>query len=173
MVSGGGARSNVLEIANVRLAVNSNDIAGLILKAEFHFEFLDDGAVSNAFLRVIQVGDTITTTNFVKRWQDEWGKQDYFDILDVIARNPLTPQEIQEGKIKALIPHKPLSCADLIEALQKDGYFDWRWEKTDEKVNDWIHGDGYYCKYKPCADQLLYEHVFHGLKFYLWSFKDI
>ena len=70
---GGGARSNVLEIANARLAIDTNDIAGLILKAEYHFAFLENEAVSNAFLRIIQVADTITTTNFVERWQEEGG----------------------------------------------------------------------------------------------------
>ena len=55
---GGEARSNVLTIANARLATNTNDIAGLILKAHYHVEFLEVAAISNAFLRVIQVGDT-------------------------------------------------------------------------------------------------------------------
>jgi len=35
-----GYKSNVLNIATARLAVNTNDIAGLILKAEYHFAFL-------------------------------------------------------------------------------------------------------------------------------------
>jgi len=120
---GGESRSNVLAIANSRLAVNSNDIAGLILKANYHFTFLEDGSVSNAYLRVIQVGDTIMTTNFVKEWQENKSRGDILDLLDVIAGNPLLPQQIQSEKHKALLP-KPLPDADLIEALQKDGYFD-------------------------------------------------
>ena len=119
---GGENRTNVLTIANARLAANSNDIAGLILKANYNLEFLEIGTISNSYLRVIQVGDTITTTNFVKRWQG-WQKNILW-FLDIITETPLTPQEIQEGKIKALIPHKPFPDADLIEALQKDGYFD-------------------------------------------------
>jgi hypothetical protein len=119
-----GYKSNVLEIANARLTVNSNDIAGLILQAEYHFEFLEVGAISNAYLRVIQVGDTITTTNFVKEWQERKSREDILDLLDVIAENPLTPQQIQADKLKALINEKPLPNADLIEALQKDDYFD-------------------------------------------------
>ena len=121
---GGEGRSNVLVIANARLAANTNDIAGLILKANFHFAFLEDAVVSNAYLRVIQVGDTITTTNFVKCWQEGKSRADILDLLDVIAEKPMTPQQIQAEIHKALIPEKPLPDADLIEALQKDGYFD-------------------------------------------------
>ena len=118
---GGESRSNVLAIANVRLAANTNDFAGLLLKAHCHLTFLERAAYSNAFLRVIQVGDTITTTNFVERWQGR--SKDILWFLDIIAENPLTHQQIQAETHKALLP-KPLPDADLIEALQKDGYFD-------------------------------------------------
>ena len=121
---GGEGRSNVLDIANARLAVNTNDIAGLILKAEYHLEFLETESVSNSYLRAIQIGDTITTTHFVKEWQEGLSRYALLTLLDMIAKNPLTPQQIQAEKHKALIPHKPLPAAPLIEALQKDGYFD-------------------------------------------------
>ena len=119
-----GHKTNVLAIANTRLAANSNDIAGLILKADYHLEFSEEAALSNALLRVIQVGDTITTTSFVEEWQAGFSRYAILDLLDVIAKKPLTPQQIQAEKHKALIPHKPLPDADLLEALQKDGYFD-------------------------------------------------
>ena len=121
---GGASRSNVLTIANARLAVNTNDIAGLILKANYDLEFLEVGTISNSYLRVIQVGDTITTTNFLKNWQEGLSRYAILHLLDVIAENPLTPQQIQKGKIKALLPRKPFPDADLLETLQKDGYFD-------------------------------------------------
>ena len=121
---GGSNKTNVLAIANARLAVDTNDIAGLILKASYDLEFLELGTISNSYLRVIQVGDTITTTNFVKCWQEGQSRQYILELLDVIAEIPLTPQQIQDGKNKALLPRKPLPDADLIEALQKDGYFD-------------------------------------------------
>ena len=118
-----GYKTNVLVIANTRLAANTNDIAGLILKAEYHLAFCEDSAISNAYLRVIQVGDTITTPNFVKCWQERGGKQDYLDILDHIAERPLSPQQIQAERQKGFINEKPLPDAYLIEALLKDGYF--------------------------------------------------
>ena len=119
---GGEHRTNVLTIANARLAANTNDIAGLILKAEYHFEFLEASHISNAFLRVIQVGDTITTPNFVQRYQ-ELSRERILAILDDLAEDPLTDAEIQREKHKALIPHKPLPSSRLIEALLQDGYF--------------------------------------------------
>jgi hypothetical protein len=119
-----GYKSNVLAIANARLAANSNDIAGLILKAEYHLAFCEDAQLSNAYLRVIQRADTITTTNFAKCWQEEGGRQDYFDILEDMVENPLTPQQIQQERLKGFINEKPLPDGYLIEALQKDGYFD-------------------------------------------------
>jgi len=121
---GGEYRTNVLTIANARLAANTNDFAGLLLKAHYHIEFLEVGMISNAFLRVIQVGDTITTTNFVTCWQEEQSKPNILFFLDIMAEEPITPQQIQADQHKALLPGKPLPNAELIEALQKDGYFD-------------------------------------------------
>jgi len=118
-----GYKTNVLEIAEQRLNVNSNDIAGLILKAEYNFAFYNVNDISNAYLRVIQVGDTIITTNFVKRYQ-YLSRERILGILDDFAEEPVTDQEIQAEKPKALINEKPLPDSRLLEALLKDGYFD-------------------------------------------------
>ena len=122
---GGESKTNVLTIANDRLAANTNDFAGLILKAYYHVEFAEINMVSNAFLRVVQIGNTITTTNFVDRWQES--SRNILFFLEFMAEEPLTPQEIQEieaERYKAFIPEKPFPDADLLEALQMDGYFD-------------------------------------------------
>jgi len=116
-----GYKSNVLEIAKQRLNVNSNDIAGLILKAEYDLAFLELDTISNSFQRVIQIGDTITTTNFVKRFEVE--RQNLLDLLDVFKDEPIPVNELPAEKAKAHITEKPLPTS-LIEALQKDGYFD-------------------------------------------------
>ena len=118
-----GYKTNVLEIAEQRLNVNSNDIAGLILKAEYNLEFYEVGNISNAYLRVIQVGDTITTTNFVSYYQ-QTARQDFLGVLDDFVENPITPQEIQNEKPKSLLKYKRMAADSLIEALLKDGYFD-------------------------------------------------
>ena len=118
-----GYKTNVLAIANARLAVSSNDIAGLILKAGYYFSFLEDSSISNAYLRVLQVGDTIMTTNFVSEYQGS-SRESILWLLDDLAENPMTEQEIQAEKHKAFIKYKPLPHGKMIDALQKDGYFD-------------------------------------------------
>jgi len=118
---GGVNKTNVLIIANERLMANTNDIAGLILKAEYDLEFLELKTISNSFQRVIQIGDTITTTNFVNRFELE--RQDYLDGLDMFKNEPIPVNELPAEKAKAYIKEKPLPTK-LIEALQKDGYFD-------------------------------------------------
>ena len=81
-----GYKSNVLEIAEQRLSVNTNDIAGLILKVNYHIAFCERAAYSNAFLRVIQVGDTVMTTNFVKEWQENRSRERIIWILNDFTR---------------------------------------------------------------------------------------
>ena len=116
-----GYKTDVLEIAEQRLNVNSNDIAGLILKAEYDLAFLELATISNSFQRVIQIGDTITSTNFVKRFEVE--RENLLELLDVFKNEPIPMNELPVEKAKANIIHKPLPTK-LIEALQKDGYFD-------------------------------------------------
>jgi hypothetical protein len=115
-----GNKSNVLAMANARLAVNSNDIAGLILKMEYHFEFLEMPEISNSFWRVINVGDTITTSNFVAKFPDE--RENFLQLLQLFTEHQMSPAELATEQAKGNINHKDMPT-DLIEALQKDGYF--------------------------------------------------
>ena len=116
-----GYKSNVLAIADARLAQNTNDIAGLILKMEYNTEFSVMSEISNSFWRVINVGDTITTSNFVARFPRK--RENLLTILSFIDENPLSPAELAIEQAKGNINHKPFPD-HLIEALQKDGYFD-------------------------------------------------
>ena len=116
-----GYKSNVLAIANARLAQNTNDIAGLILKMECQIAFSDMSEISNSFWRVINVGDSITTTNFVAKYPDK--RENLLGILEFIKDNPISSEDLATEPTKGAISHKPLPAA-LIEALQKDGYFD-------------------------------------------------
>ena len=117
--------TKVLEIADARLATDTNDIAGLILKAKCHLDFYEVSALSNAYLRVLQVGDTITTTHFMERYQLT-SRKSILDLLDDLAENPITLQEIQEKTPNAFRKYEWTAHGSLIQALQKDGYFDFR-----------------------------------------------
>jgi hypothetical protein len=115
-----GDKSNVFALANARLIQNSNDIAGLVLKMECECAWLDLPQISNSILRVIQIGDIVSTSNFVQKFQVE--RQELLDDLELFRTYP-TPQELPIERGKANIIHKELPTY-LFDALQKDGYFD-------------------------------------------------
>ena len=115
-----GKTTDVLEIADARLAADTNDIAGLILKAKCHLDSYEVSALSNAYLRVIQVGDTITTTHFMEHYQLT-SRKSILGLLDDLAENPITPQENTQNAFRK---YEWTAHGSLIEALQKDGYFD-------------------------------------------------
>ena len=115
-----GSKSNVLEIAEQRLGMNTNDIAGLILKYEFQLEFLEVSSISNSAQRILDVGATIASPNFVQVFPDYI--ENIHAALDFLPH--YTPAEIAEDKPKALIPYKPLVATDIIKALQDDDCFD-------------------------------------------------
>ncbi|MDD2599807.1 MAG: hypothetical protein PHO37_11360 [Kiritimatiellae bacterium] len=115
-----GNKTNVLSIANARLAQNTNDIAGLILKMECDVAFFNLSEISNSILRVIHAADTITTSNFVRKYNIE--RQELLDDLELFKTYP-TPAELSVERAKAGIPNKPLPTY-LFEALQNDGYFE-------------------------------------------------
>jgi len=114
-----GQKSNVLEIANQRLNINTNDIAGLILKLEYEVEFLEFTAFSNTVQRVLTVGKTITSTNFVREFSEY--EEDINVLIDALPHYPAN--EIAVDKLKALLPNKPLAADEVIKALQNDAYF--------------------------------------------------
>jgi hypothetical protein len=115
-----GNKTNVLSIAEQRLQANTNDIAGLILKMEYEIAFLDLDAVTNTMDRVIEVGETITTTNFVAVFPKLEGS-----INHLKAMIPLyPPDELAADQGKGNISGKPLPHADVLQALEDDGYFE-------------------------------------------------
>jgi len=115
-----GYKSNVLEIAEQRLNVNSNDIAGLILKLEFSLAVLDLSSYSNISQRVIDVGTTITSTNFAQIFP--FYTNGIHILLDFIPS--YTPVQIAEDMPKTQKPYKSLPAERYIKALQDDGYFE-------------------------------------------------
>jgi hypothetical protein len=114
-----GHKSNVLAIANARLAQNTNDIAGLLLKMEYEEEFLQLSQVSNTIDRVIQVGGTITLPKFSTQYPFLTDSLIYMKNLI-----PLYPQdELLADQGKEVITGKPLSVKPFLQALQDDDYF--------------------------------------------------
>ena len=99
-----GHKSNVLAIAEERLAHNTNDIAGLILKMEYDLEFTRSDSISNSVLRIIEAGAEIKSLRFKIRYPEL--KIDLEDLLDVIASHPIL--DLEEERAKSLIPCKTM-----------------------------------------------------------------
>lgn len=111
--------SNALAMANQRLAVNSNDVAGVLMKASWDFEFLEPADLSNTLSRVIQVGGTCHTPAFTNIF--EITKIDARCLLDAFALEP--PEERIADRAKRGLPGKLPHYLEELKALDDDGYF--------------------------------------------------
>lgn len=112
--------SNVLALANQRLAANSNDLAGVLMKASWDFEFLEPADLSNTLRRVIQVGNTCHTQAFANIF--EITKIDAHCLLEDFALAP--PAERIADREKRGLPGKLPHYLEELKALDDDGYFD-------------------------------------------------
>ena len=112
--------STVLDLANQRLAVNSNDLAGVLMKASWDFEFLEPAALSNTLTRVIQIGNTCHTPAFTNIF--EITKIDAYCLLEDFALAP--PEERIADQAKRGLPGKLPHYLEELKALDDDGYFD-------------------------------------------------
>ena len=117
-----GHKSNVLALAEQRLMVNSNDLAGLILKMEFDLVFSNISALLNDTLRVIEVANGMTNSHIRSHCPI---MKLYLEMcLDFFA-NEYHPaeDEIELERQKGFIIHKPMTCEVPLKALHDDGLF--------------------------------------------------
>ena len=114
-----GQKQEVLDIANARLALDTNDIAGLLLKMEYEIEFVEDEKLTNTMNRISQVGSSITATNFAAVFPEIL--EDIDTLLELIALTSLTPAELAAERAKGAIVGKPFLRYDAIKALEDDG----------------------------------------------------
>jgi len=117
-----GQKTEVLALGNERLNIYSNDMPGLIIKLVYDLEFLQLETISNSFIKVTSVGETITNENFQLRYPFLKESNDF--MLELFTQNPFTPEELLLERAKGLIPHKPFALYKELEALQKDGLFE-------------------------------------------------
>ena len=102
-----------------RLNINSNDMAGLIIKLEYYEEFLQLGGLSNLLIKTSMIGASITNENFNACFPDfnegiQWS-------LEFLSTYKPDSTELAIERAKGLIPNKPFSYFKELEALQKDG----------------------------------------------------
>ena len=114
-----GDSQGVLDIANQRLAHNSNDLAGLLLKFEWHGEHLQFVGMDNTMSQILAVGTTYPGTNFAKAYPSL--RDDYEMLKPILANYPL--EDYAKDILKTNIPGRRLSVDAALKALQDDGYF--------------------------------------------------
>lgn len=114
-----GQKQEVYCIATNRLAANSNDITGLVLKMEYELA-LCDYDLTNTLARAVEVGSGITTTNFAL----------VYPLLPLEAADlhvflaSYSTNDLAADRAKASITNKPMTYRRLIQAIQSDGLLD-------------------------------------------------
>lgn len=111
--------SNVLAIANQRLAANSNDLAGVILKASWDFEFSNASILSNSLNRLVTLGRACHSPSFTNEFQIT--VEDVTCTLQGLSLE--TPSQLAEDAAKRGLPGKQMHFMEELKALDDDGYF--------------------------------------------------
>ena len=114
-----GRQTNVLALANARLASNTNDIAGLLMKASYEFDFADATTLSNTLARVLSVGPTVATPAFTNAFQ--LTRIDILGTFDTLATETAEERAADQHKVEG--PGHPMAYEDELTALERDGYF--------------------------------------------------
>ena len=114
-----GSQTNVYLEGQARLSTNQSDIAGLLMVGSWHFDFGDPDVLSNAMVRIVEVGRTVQTSNFTNRvWLLELDNTSIFRHL-----GDETEATRISDRAKASTPgHLPHYWQEL-DALDRDGYF--------------------------------------------------
>lgn len=97
--------SNVLELAESRLAANTNDLVGAYLKLSWDICFSDASTLSNSVTRVLALGDTVQNAAFSNEY---WRLRP----MTVSFRDDILPMYTEEVRQQELVrstqPHKPI-----------------------------------------------------------------
>ena len=113
-----GNWTNVLELAQIRRAANSNDLVAANIIVSYDVLFSDVGAMSNSVTRLIDAMDQSSApalTNLHSRLRPGW----------VYFRDQFLPYQtaadLQQQHEKSYITHKPLDCDFVLKAIWDNG----------------------------------------------------
>lgn len=112
--------SNLLVLAEARLATNQNDIAGLLMKASYDFDCSDRTVLSNSLQRILDVGPTVDLPVFKKVFA-VITRMDIASTFRTLARE--TPEKHAADRAKMSRRKHPMAYALELHALEKDGFF--------------------------------------------------
>ena len=113
-----GNWTNVYELAQQRLAANTNDLVASHLMVSYDILFSDYQAMSNSIQRLVCALDSVSEpslTNLCSNLRSGW----------VYYLDEFLPQQtaatLQEQRAKSQIPHKPLDCDFILEQISESG----------------------------------------------------
>ena len=113
-----GNWTNVLELAQIRRAANSNDLVAANIIVSYDVLFSDVGAMSNSVTRLIVGMDQSSApalTNLHSRLRPGW----------VYFRDQFLPYQtaadLQQQHEKSYITHKPIDCDFVLKAIWDNG----------------------------------------------------
>ena len=113
-----GNWTNVYELAQARLAANSNDLVAANIIVSYDVLFSDIGAMSNSVTRLIDAMDQSSApalTNLHSRLRPAW----------VYFRDQFLPYQtaadLQQQHEKSYITHKPIDCDFVLKAIWDNG----------------------------------------------------
>ncbi len=113
-----GNYSNVLELANLRLAANSNDMVAVHLKVEYAMGFGSITDISNEVSRMMAVCDAATAPAYTNMYQKVRPGWVYF----MNERLPAyTAEQIAEEHQKASQPHQKMMMELPLRILDEAG----------------------------------------------------
>ena len=113
-----GNYSNVYELAQQRLAANTNDLVASHLMVSYDILFSDYQAISNSILRLVGALDSVTEpslTNLCAQLRPGW----VYYLDDFLPQQ--TAATLQEQRAKSQISHKPLDCDFILEQISEPG----------------------------------------------------
>lgn len=112
--------TNVLAIANQRLSVNTNDVAGWFIRASYDFVYADAATQSNSLDRVLAVYPSISTPAYLQSCI--FLDADIAGIKRWLSHE--TPAQHAETLLKGSRPGRLPHYIRQLKALDDDGYFD-------------------------------------------------
>lgn len=114
-----GHQTNVLQMAQSRLVSNTNDIAGILMKASWDFAFSDAETLSNSLVRIRSVGGQVVTPAFTNAFV-----LTQFDLDSTFSILPrLTPAQLAIDRVKASGSGHRMHYEEELKALDDDGFF--------------------------------------------------
>ncbi len=117
--------TNVYELAQSRLAANTNDVVGAYLMLEWDITFSSLATISNSVTRVLRTSDLVAHPAFTNEYSQI--RQDFVSFRDEYL--PLQREENREQEqMKSRLPHSNMTSDYILKILWDNGL----WQQTEQ-----------------------------------------